>query len=87
LDYLSHVLIFIPFPTLLISANNSIGKKLSVSIVLFAGFFTVVFLESVQYFLPYRTFNINDLIANTFGFIIGYFLISVFNVINNTQKN
>lgn len=36
-----------------------------------------VITEWVQYFLTYRVFNINDLIANTIGVMIGFVLITL----------
>ena len=35
-------------------------------------------LEGVQYFLPYRAFNINDLVANGVGVALGCLMIIVF---------
>ena len=42
------------------------------------GLLFAVFTEVVQYPLPYRAFNINDLMANGIGVGMGYLIILVF---------
>jgi len=74
-DYLFHVLTFLPFlpfamyalfPTFQI---KGIPRKIFVFIII--GLLFAIITEIIQLYLPYRTFNINDLIANTLGVILG----------------
>jgi VanZ family protein len=75
LDYISHFVLFIPW---VILAYLSFGKEsaflnfdayIFISLLIFA-----VLSEYIQYYLPYRTFNINDLLANVFGVLLGIIL-------------
>jgi len=80
-DYLLHALIYIPLPMLIGLCSKNIrwwGKdrkvqvndlNLLIILLVFAGA-----MEGVQYFIPYRTFNINDLTANILGILIGVIL-------------
>ena len=67
LDYLSHVILFLPFILLLKLAYPTKGFYW----IILAGIVFAGFSEGLQYLLPYRSFNINDLIANTIGVIVG----------------
>jgi len=52
-----------------------VEKRLSkIILILLSIFFYGTFLEIIQYFHPYRTFNFNDVLANGLGIVI-YFLI------------
>lgn len=66
LDYLGHVLLFLPFLFL----GKQAGWLKPFPVVLF-GIGYAWFSEGIQYVLPYRALNINDLIANTLGIILG----------------
>jgi len=71
MDYLVHVFLFLPF-LLLIKLAYPISNFfwiLAIGII-FAGF-----CEGIQYLLPYRSFNVNDLIANGVGIILGVSLL------------
>jgi glycopeptide antibiotics resistance protein len=39
------------------------------------GILFAVFVEGIQYILPYRAFNVNDLVANIIGVVIGGIII------------
>ena len=68
-DYLIHALILIPLPLLL---SLSLGTRTGLWVrVILLGLLIVVFCEGIQMLLPYRTFNINDLLANGAGALIG----------------
>ncbi|MBN1117468.1 MAG: VanZ family protein [Bacteroidales bacterium] len=73
LDYLTHFIIYLPFIWLFIRGLN---KKIWVSLLW--GFLTAVGTEYIQYHIPYRTFNINDLLANVFGILAGALLFLFF---------
>ncbi|MFW5804658.1 MAG: VanZ family protein [bacterium] len=64
-DYLLHALVYIPLPLLMKTLVKNTGKAIFVSLPIAAG------LELLQMFIPYRTFNINDLIANVAGVMTG----------------
>ncbi len=70
LDYLLHVLLLLPWLFLTVSAWNR-----RVLPLLFLGAGVAVLLESIQYFLPYRSFNINDMLANMLGVGLGLTLL------------
>jgi VanZ family protein len=75
LDYISHFLLFIPWVTIVYltfgkeSAFLNFDTYTLISLLTFAAF-----AEFIQYYLPYRTFNINDLLANVFGVLLGTLL-------------
>jgi len=64
-DYFVHALQFVPW--------MFFGMKMHkpVFIWLFAGLIFAAFTEGIQYFLTYRSFNINDLTANVIGVLLG----------------
>ena len=76
LDYLTHTLLFAPWVLVgglgwKIYLMRPIGKGLSFLLaVAFA-----IFCEYLQLLLPHRTFNINDLIANSIGVVLGCILL------------
>jgi len=77
LDYLIHFIIYFFWMFLLkqlthSSSRDSIHQVLIYYLLLGLAF--AVWTESIQYFLPYRAFNINDLIANGLGVVAGLIL-------------
>ncbi len=74
LDYLLHALAFLPWAVILWLVygvsfrNNNIAKVL---LWLLAGIMFAAAAEYVQNFLPYRAFNINDLLGNITGVVLG----------------
>lgn len=68
-DYLLHVLVLLPLPVLLSLSLRS-RTRIWLRVVLL-GILMVVFCESVQMLIPYRAFNINDMVANGAGALIG----------------
>ena len=81
LDYLIHFcsfLIFIPLYFIEVRRGGPFfSKKPVLKYMLIVGSSAILF-ESIQYFLPYRTFNPMDLISNLTGAIIGTIIISFF---------
>ena len=68
-DYLLHFLFMLPLPVLL---GLSLGKKTAPWLrVVVSGLLIVIFCEGIQILIPYRTFNINDMLANGVGALIG----------------
>ncbi len=66
LDYLLHAILFLPFLILCIKA-----WLINIIIALFFGILFAAISEGLQYLLPYRAFNINDLLANILGIFLG----------------
>ena len=78
LDYLFHSLVFIPWMLLIFFAYNNGNRYIKLSYIpiwLSYGLLVALFTEGIQYFLPYRSFNINDLLANLIGVILGISLL------------
>jgi len=80
LDYIFHIILFSPWWLFKPKSYNKI-RSWFVFGLLFA-----IFSELIQYFVPYRAFNINDLIANCSGVIFGTFIFVLLKVFNNTKK-
>ena len=70
-DYILHALMFLPWCFLLPTARLPIWWWLAAGIAFAAG------TEGLQYLLPYRAFNINDMIANALGVIMGFVLMII----------
>jgi len=73
LDYLLHFSIFLPWMFLLwkmlgVSFRSNFHQSLY---YIFLGLLFAFANEAVQYLLPYRAFNINDLFANSLGVMLG----------------
>jgi len=66
LDYIGHILLFLPFLFLVKQAY-----AMPFLLTLLAGLVFAGMCEGIQYLLPYRSFNINDLLANIVGTILG----------------
>ena len=76
LDYWIHAVMFVPWMGLAILRYRGIGSVAGrpslLNVMIFvSGILFAFFCESVQYFTTWRTFNINDLIANFFGVLLG----------------
>ncbi len=76
LDYISHVLLFIPWVMFVWLGWDWLKKGRQIQLGLLAasvGF--AVACECIQWPLTYRTFNINDLVSNSLGILLGYLLL------------
>lgn len=73
LDYLLHVLIFIPWALILWLAFDICFRTNAVKAFLWllAGMAFAAGAEYLQNFLPYRAFNINDVMGNVIGVVLG----------------
>jgi VanZ family protein len=73
LDYLVHFAVFIPWVVLVWWATGVSfrSEPLKAFGWIAAGIALAVFTEAVQYLLSYRSFNINDLVANIIGIVLG----------------
>ena len=70
LDYFLHILFYLPLAYLLDKAGG-FSFKMTVIIVLFLAFL----MEGVQLILPYRAFNISDLLANLTGGVLSILIV------------
>ena len=98
-DYILHALVYIPlFPLLVLGAISSEAKaqaSISNKEVSGAGqlkgirafghaLFLAFILEAVQYLIPWRTFNVNDLGSNVLGVVFGLVIwLFIGKIINN----
>lgn len=64
-DYFLHSLMLVPWMIFLLWIKSRWW------LWLLSGLLFAVFIEGIQYFLPYRAYNINDLVANIVGVGIG----------------
>jgi len=73
LDIIAHFMIFFVWVIFLkFTYSLSIFKlKKLVLISIIIGFLFAFFAELIQYYLPYRAFNINDMIGNFLGIFFG----------------
>ncbi len=65
-DYFLHLLVYLPVVSLLMLSLQKWKWKM-----LLVAFGVAIGLEYIQMLLPYRSFNINDLIANASGVLVG----------------
>jgi len=70
-DYFVHALIFIPWAFFMATMRQPLWLWLLLGLLYATG------TELLQYLLPYRRFNINDLISNSLGIIIGVMVVQV----------
>lgn len=66
LDYLAHVVLYLSYILLF-----TIALKNRKILAIISGMFFALSTEYLQYFLAYRTFNVNDLLANEIGVVVG----------------
>lgn len=73
LDYLLHFVVYLPWMFFLRKMTGlTFAKELKQVLTLMMIAILFAFAnEAMQYFLPYRAFNINDLLANGFGVLLG----------------
>ena len=73
LDHLLHAILFLPWVFLYL-LNFRVAGLFDKLIMVGAGLLMAFATEGVQYFLTYRSYNINDLLANWLGVLIGSFI-------------
>jgi glycopeptide antibiotics resistance protein len=67
-DYFLHAIMFMPWMLF------RQALKIKLWYWLLFGLLFAACSEGIQYLLPYRAFNVNDLVANVIGIIIGFFV-------------
>lgn len=76
IDKIAHFLMFLPFPALIfLSFEGKLHALIGTGVL--AGLFVAGTTEWVQGFLTYRSMDIVDFLADTFGLITGAFLTGV----------
>lgn len=76
LDYLLHAILFLPWALICIITFRPSGWREKLLLIA-AGLLTAFATEGVQYFLTYRSYNINDLLANFLGVILGSIILFI----------
>lgn len=73
LDYVTHFVVFILLMWLVWNAYEVQYRKNLIEALLwmFFGLIVAFLSEGLQYFVPYRAYNINDLVANGIGVVLG----------------
>jgi VanZ family protein len=76
LDYLVHFAIFIPWVFLAQMTNDLSFRNYPMKTLkwLFLGILFATANEAIQYFIPWRSYNINDLVSNFIGVLLGAML-------------
>lgn len=64
-DYMAHALVFVPWAFFMKTMRQPLWRWLLLGLLFSTG------TEMLQYLLPYRRFNINDLISNSLGILLG----------------
>lgn len=70
-DFFLHVIVFLPW-----TFFQPIWRT-NQAIWLVAGFLFACGSEGLQYLLPYRAWNINDLLANALGVLLGFIIFTL----------
>lgn len=71
LDYILHALLFMPWMVLLCWRKQKKKSAIFFFLAFAVGLLLAVVSEGSQYFLYYRSFDINDLLTNCVGVVIG----------------
>jgi hypothetical protein len=75
-DYWVHILQFIPsMPIFLKRWQLAVSLIFSISLALIT--------EGIQFWLPYRAFNINDLVANGLGIMLSFFFVIILAILKS----
>ena len=80
-DYFFHCLMYSPF--LMLASTLRISSLLKILVL---GLILATSMEYIQYLLPYRTFNINDLLANVIGVMLGFLPLWIYNKMRYTES-
>jgi VanZ family protein len=78
-DYLLHAIVFMPWMYFCLIYRHGVFLWMSIGLMFAACS------EGLQYLLPYRAFNINDLVANMMGVLLGSLLYLIFALFNKPR--
>jgi glycopeptide antibiotics resistance protein len=77
-DYLLHALIYIPlYPLMLLNKRNRTKSKIN-PILFTLSIIIAISLEAIQYIIPWRAFNVNDMVGNVVGVGVGMVTTKIF---------
>jgi len=79
-DYFLHILLFMPW------SFFRQASKIKTLPWLLLGLFFAAGSEGLQYFLPWRAFNVNDLLANALGVVLGWGLFILYKVKHRNKQ-
>ena len=82
LDHLLHAVLFIPWAFLYLVTFRPVKWNEQLLLVI-SGLLMAFATEGVQYFLTYRSYNINDMIANWMGVVLGIGLVVGWRKVNS----
>ncbi|MBN2400382.1 MAG: VanZ family protein [Candidatus Aminicenantes bacterium] len=71
LDYLLHIIFFVPWMILIRWCWRKRRASIFILSAFVAGLLLAMFSEGLQYFLHYRTFDLNDILTNCLGIALG----------------
>lgn len=83
-DYLLHALVYLPLPFILVIGRLVRSRVVFGSVVL--SMLIPALFEILQMAIPYRNFNINDLIANCLGVVLGWVVVVSFRSIRSFRS-
>ena len=73
-DHFFHSLMFTPFLPMMWFGNMDGGNKKRLFLLIGLGFLFAISTETLQLFIPYRSFTFNDVMANCIGVALGAFV-------------
>lgn len=87
LDYIFHVLLFLPwmFFYLFIKQFN-FGNYFNRFNWFILGLVFCIFAEFLQYYIPYRSFNLKDMAANCLGVVVSLIMFILYTQIKNNSE-
>jgi len=71
-DYFVHALVFLPWALFNVKFGKNNWMWLLTGLIFSTG------IEFLQYYLPYRVFNINDVLSNSIGIATGHLILYLF---------
>jgi glycopeptide antibiotics resistance protein len=80
LDYIAHILAFMPW-----MVWGHVMKFKKTKWLVFGILFAII-MEGLHYFVPYRVFNIVDLLSNIVGVVLGFGLLNLWLYIVHPKK-
>lgn len=84
---LLNLLLFVPFGYLLPNVVVSFGKRVTWWQIMVFGFVTSLIIETCQLFFHRGVYELDDLVKNTLGAVIGFVLFTIFDRIISQKTN
>lgn len=85
-DHIFHALFFFPWmilPNFFSSKKTVVSNKFPTISWFFGGLLLAISAESIQYFLPYRSFTLTDLLFNITGLLLGGLCLPILKAVFN----